>query len=77
MAKPPTLDEAEKAQWLRKLNRATSAHEKARRHLEEVMAGARSAGVSLTEISAHTPYSREWVRRITTRVATEQAPGDE
>ncbi len=60
--------DAEKARWLRKLDRATAAHEKTRQRLDELVADARRAGIPLTAISQHTPYSREWVRRIAARV---------
>ncbi|MDG9701692.1 hypothetical protein [Streptomyces sp. DH37] len=72
-ANTPTLDEAEKARWLRKLDRATAAHEKTRRQLDQLVADAREAGVPLTAISEHTPYSREWARRIAARVTAARA----
>lgn len=71
-----TLDDAAKARWLRQLDRATAAHEKTRRQLDELVAGAREAGLSLTMISEHSPYSREWVRRIAERVNAADAEGD-
>ncbi|WP_327665031.1 MULTISPECIES: hypothetical protein [unclassified Streptomyces] len=64
----PRPDPRVEAQWLRKLERATTAHEKARRTLDEVIADARTAGVPLMTIAKHTPYSREWARRIADRV---------
>ncbi|MFJ8927614.1 hypothetical protein ACIRLA_13660 [Streptomyces sp. NPDC102364] len=64
----PRPDPRVEAQWLRKLERATTAHEKARRALDEVIADARTAGVPLMTIAKHTPYSREWARRIADRV---------
>lgn len=36
------------------------------------MAEARSLGLSLTEVSEHARYSREWVRKATARVNDEQ-----
>lgn len=66
-------DARAKAQWLRKLDRATTAHEKTRRALDELIADARNAGVPLTAISDHSPYSREWVRRTAERVQAERA----
>ncbi|WNI15237.1 hypothetical protein [Actinacidiphila sp. ITFR-21] len=60
------------AQWLRKLDKASAAHEKTRKALDELLADARQAGLPLTAISEHTPYSREWVRRIATRIASER-----
>jgi hypothetical protein len=68
----PKLDERQRAPWLRKLDRATTAHEKSRAALDELIADARAAGVPLTAISEHTPYSREWARRIADRIAAER-----
>jgi hypothetical protein len=67
-ANTPTLTDAEKTRWLRKLDRATASYEKARRALDETVAEARQAGMPLTAISEHSPYSREWVRTITARI---------
>ncbi|MER8004793.1 hypothetical protein [Streptomyces sp. NPDC094149] len=75
-ANTPTLEDAEKARWLRKLDRATAAHEKTRQRLDELVADARQAGVPLTAISEHTPYSREWVRNIAARVQAARATAD-
>jgi hypothetical protein len=69
----PKLDEQKRAPWLRRLDRATAAHEKSRAALDELIADARAAGVPLTSISEHTPYSREWARRIADRVAAERS----
>jgi hypothetical protein len=63
----------DKATWLRKLDRATTAHEKTRTALEEVVADARSAGVPLMTIADHTPWSREWCRKIADRIDAERA----
>ncbi|MHA6761843.1 hypothetical protein [Streptacidiphilus sp. PAMC 29251] len=65
---PSDPDPRTEAQWLRKLDRATAAHEKTRASLETLIADARDAGVSLTAIAEHTPYSREWVRKIAMRI---------
>jgi hypothetical protein len=54
---------------LRKVDRAAAAHEKTRRRLEEAVAEARDAGCSLTVVSEHARYSREWVRKATARIA--------
>jgi len=67
-AKTPTTKGAAEARWLRQLDRATAAHEKTRQRLDQLVADAREAGVSLTAISEHTPYSREWVRTIAARI---------
>jgi hypothetical protein len=76
-AKTSTLKGTQEAQWLRRLDRATAAHEKTRQRLDDLVADAREAGVSLTAISEHTPYSREWVRTIAARVqAARSAEGD-
>ena len=72
-AKTPTLEGAALARWLRQLDRATAAHEKTRQRLDNLVADARAAGVSLTAISEHTPYSREWVRNIAARVQAARA----
>lgn len=73
---PRKLDERERQPWLRKLERATAAHEKTRRQLDELVADAREAGVPVTAIAEHTPYSREWARRIADRVAAERGPSE-
>jgi hypothetical protein len=64
--------EPDQKAWLKKLDRATTAHEKTREALDGLVADARAAGVPLTAISEHTPYSREWVRKIAARVAAER-----
>lgn len=62
----------DKATWLRKLDTATKAHEKTRKALEEVVADARNAGVPLMTIAKHTPWSREWCRKIADSIDTER-----
>ncbi|MFF9118285.1 hypothetical protein ACF09Y_22245 [Streptomyces massasporeus] len=69
----PRPDPQTEAAWLRKLDRATAAHEKARANLEELIADARTAGVPLMTIAKHTPYSREWARKIADRIDKERA----
>ncbi|MDX3230573.1 hypothetical protein [Streptomyces sp. ME19-01-6] len=69
----PHMDPDAKAQWLRKLDRATKAHEKTRIALDELVTDARAAGVPLTHIAEHTPYSREWARQIADRIEAERA----
>ncbi len=80
-AKTPTPTTAQKAAALRKVDRAAAAHEKTRQLLEEAVAEARDLGHSLTVVSEHARYSREWVRKATARINGEQgaAPqvGDE
>ncbi|MFD7999919.1 hypothetical protein [Streptomyces mirabilis] len=71
----PRPDPHSEAAWLRKLDRATAAHEKARASLEELIADARTAGVPLMTIAKHTPYSREWARKIADRIDAERASG--
>jgi hypothetical protein len=71
----PRPDPHSEAAWLRKLDRATAAHEKARASLEELIADARAAGVPLMTIAKHTPYSREWARKIADRIDGERASG--
>lgn len=61
------------AQWLRKLDRATTSHERTRVALDELVADARAAGVPLMTIAKHTPYSREWARQIADRIDAERA----
>lgn len=70
---PTRLDERDRQPWLRKLDRATAAHEATRRKLDELVADARAAGVPLTSIEEHSPYSREWARRIADKVDAERA----
>jgi histidinol phosphatase-like PHP family hydrolase len=65
---PTRLDEKARQPWLRKLDRATAAYEKARRQLDELVADARAAGVPVTAIAEHSPYSREWARRIADQI---------
>jgi hypothetical protein len=69
----PKPDSDETAAWLRRLDRASAAHEKTRVVLEEVIADARSAGVPLLTIAKHTPFSREWARKIADRIDAERA----
>ena len=71
----PKSDDQAHAAWLRKLDRATAAHERSRRTLDELIADARQAGVPLVHIAEHVPYSREWARRIADRVDAERAAG--
>lgn len=74
----PNISPAAASTHIRKLDRATAAHEKARRTLDEAIAEARADGLPLTTISEHTPYSREWARRIADRIDAERcnAVGD-
>ncbi|TFI30146.1 hypothetical protein [Streptomyces sp. 4R-3d] len=69
----PRPDPQTEAAWLRKLERATSAHERARATLEELIADARAAGVPLMTVAKHTPYSREWARKIADKIDAERA----
>lgn len=68
----PNIDPTDAAAHIRKLDRATAAHEKTRRTLDEAIATARAAGLPLTTISEHTPYSREWARKIANRIDAER-----
>lgn len=68
-----TMTATDKATWLRKLDRATTTHEKTRAALEDVVADARNAGVPLTTIADHTPWSREWCRKIADRIDADRA----
>lgn len=71
--KTPRPDQRAQTAWLRKLDRATTAHERTRRALDELIADARQAGVPLVHIADHTPYSREWARKIADRIDQERA----
>lgn len=66
------LNDRERQPWLRKLDRAAAAHEASRRRLDELIADARTAGVPLTAIAEHTPYSREWARKIADQIDAER-----
>jgi hypothetical protein len=68
----PNIHPTNAATHIRKLDRATAAHEKTRRTLDEAIADARADGLPLTTISEHTPYSREWARKIANRVDVER-----
>lgn len=68
----PNISPADASAHIRKLDRATAAHEKTRRTLDEAIADARRDGLPLTTISEHTPYSREWARKIANRVDAER-----
>jgi hypothetical protein len=70
-AKTPTPITPEMTAALRKVDRAAAAHAKTRKRLEEAVAEARHAGCSLTVVSEHARYSREWVRKATARIADE------
>lgn len=69
----PRPDPDTQAAWLTKLDRATAAHEKSRNILDGLIADARAAGIPLMTIAKHTPYSREWARRIADKVDAERA----
>lgn len=58
---------------LRRVVRAATAYEKARAALDEAIADARTDGVPLVTIAKHTPFSREWARRIADRIDAERA----
>lgn len=55
------------------VSEAAEDHRARRAELEAVIADARAAGVPLTDISEHTPFSREWIRRIADRVHRERS----
>jgi hypothetical protein len=76
-ATPARLDEKDRQPWLRQLDRATTAYERARKTLDDLVADARAAGVPLTAIAEHSPYSREWARKIADRVAAERSAAGE
>lgn len=74
--KPPPN---EMAAWLRRLDQASAKHAATRVTLEELIADARAAGVPLSTIADHVPYSREWARKLADevdqrRAASEHAP---
>jgi hypothetical protein len=69
----PNISPADAGAHIRKLDRATTAHEKTRRTLDEAIADARTGGLPLTTIAEHTPYSREWARKIANRIDAERA----
>lgn len=71
--KPPAN---ELAAWLRRLDAATAKHEATRAALDSLIADARAAGVPLTTIEQHIPYSREWARKIADRVDAERAAAE-
>lgn len=66
-ATPPRRIEMRRPATLRKLDRAAAAHAKTRKALEEAICEAREDGFSLTTVAEHSGFSREWVRKITTR----------
>lgn len=68
--KPP---QKEMATWLRRLDKASAAHERSRDELEDLIADARAAGVPLVTITEHVPYSREWARKIADRIDEKRA----
>lgn len=65
-------DKDTQAAWKRKLDRLTATYEKARTALDEGIAEARTAGIPLTTVAEHTPYSREWARKIADKVDAER-----
>jgi hypothetical protein len=67
------LDEEALQKWYAALDDATMDHQQRRVELEESIADCRAAGLPLTLISDHTPFSREWVRKIADRVDRERA----
>ena len=68
----PNISPDKASAHIRKLDRATANHEKSRQALDEAIADARSDGLPLTTISEHTPYSREWARKIANQVDAER-----
>lgn len=68
----PRLSSADQQRWRDDLDGASKDHMAARTELEALIAACRRAGISLTLISEHTPFSREWVRRIADRVDKER-----
>lgn len=70
----PNITPADVDAHIRKLDRATTAHKKTRDALDEAVADARSAGLPLTVIAKHTPYSREWARKMADKVDNARRP---
>lgn len=66
---PHKPDPVSLANMLASLRDASGEFESTRSELHEVIASARAAELSLTEIAEHSPYSREWVRRIAKEAA--------
>lgn len=66
------LDANAKAQWLQNLREASDCHAASRKELDELVADARAAGVPLMSIAEHTPYSREWARRIADQIEAQR-----
>lgn len=60
------------AVWLDKLDKVTAEHQEARAYLHNLIADARAAGVPLMQVEKHTPYSREWARKIADRIDAER-----
>ncbi|MDH6224330.1 GIY-YIG nuclease family protein [Streptomyces sp. MJP52] len=70
-----TPSPADKQKMLDLISEAAALHRMKREELETAIAEARAVGVPLTAISQHTPFSREWVRRIADRVDREKSAG--
>lgn len=68
--KPPPK---EMAAWLRRLEAGSAKHKAAKDALSELIADARNAGVPLTTIEKHVPYSREWARKLADEVDAKRA----
>jgi hypothetical protein len=66
-------EEAEARRLLDLVDEAAELHSAKRAELEKAIAEARRAGCSLTLISEHVPFSREWIRRIADKVDRESA----
>jgi hypothetical protein len=58
------LDEAEAQRLLDLVAEDSELHRTKRAELEQTIAEARRAGCSLTLISEHVPFSREWIRQM-------------
>ncbi|MGW2048606.1 GIY-YIG nuclease family protein [Streptomyces sp. NPDC001858] len=71
--KPPrlSLDSPRAQELLRLVDEAAAEHRMRRAQLEQTIAEARRAGCSLTLISEHVPFSREWIRRTADKVDRE------
>jgi hypothetical protein len=63
-----TVDPKQRRALLARLDKATAAHERTRTAVDDAVADCRAAGIALTDIAEHSPYSREWVRRIAASV---------
>lgn len=68
-----TVDPKQRRSLLSRLDRAHAAHKRTRTALDDLVADCHLAGIPYSEIAEHSPYSKEWARRIAASVLESRA----